>query len=170
MAYELVTIEITWLTVVATPQLVQLLAHGVEHGVVVVQRNLSGLETILRRVMRICRVFAAPWGRAFHLFTEIRAARPALTGSDPPGGPRHLEAEGCRSSQHTAQRDPGQRPDQDQKSGWNHRCGSLRATASLHHLLFNPCRVVLHSAAWDGGFRCVQSFWISIWVGKGIST
>jgi len=55
--------------VVATPQLVKLLTHGMEHGVVLVQRSLSDLEKILSRVMRLCLVFASVWQRASDLFT-----------------------------------------------------------------------------------------------------
>jgi hypothetical protein len=170
MADQLVTVEVTGLAVIATPQLVQLLAHGVEHGVVFVQRNLSGLEKTLRRVVGVCRLLPPPWGRASDLFTEIWAAAPALGGSGTPGGPSQFEAQGCRCSHDTAQRDPGQCSDQDQKSGWNHRCGSLRAMASLQHPSLKECRVVQHRSPWDGPVWGVQSFWISIWVGNGIST
>ena len=69
MADQLVTVEVTGLAVIATPQLVKLLAHGVEHGVVLVQRSLSDLEKILSRVMRLCLVFASVWQRASDLFT-----------------------------------------------------------------------------------------------------
>ena len=69
MADQLVTVEVTGLAVIATPQLVQLLAHGVEHGVVLVQRSLTDLEKILSRVMRLCLVFASVWQRASDLFT-----------------------------------------------------------------------------------------------------
>jgi hypothetical protein len=69
MPHELIAVEIAGLAVVATPQVVKLLAHGMEHGVVLVQRSLSDLEKILSRVMRLCLVFASPWQRASDLFT-----------------------------------------------------------------------------------------------------
>jgi len=78
------------------------------------------------------------------------AAGSARAGLRAPAGPKQFEAQGCRRSHHRAERDPGQCSDQDQKSGWNHRCGSLRATASLQHPLVHPCRVVQHRVALDG--------------------
>ena len=70
MPHQLVAVEVTGLTVVPTLQLLQFLAHGMEHGIVFVQRNLSDLEKILRRVIRVCLVNGSRLALAFDLFTE----------------------------------------------------------------------------------------------------
>jgi hypothetical protein len=74
--HQLVAVEVAGLTVIAALQLLQLLSHGMQYGVVLVQLNLSDLEKILRRLILLCLVLRLSAAVAFDLFTVLMRQRP----------------------------------------------------------------------------------------------